>query len=64
MGPPNGSLPDLDGTKYRACMVEENTRNVHTNRTVVMFLAKCPSSKIVPDALLDGGHLFCKITKC
>ena len=62
MRSPCGSLPDLDGTGFRACTMEETI-----NETFIQ-IAKVPHlmqsffqvGKLRPDAFLDSGFIWCK----
>ena len=60
MGSPNGSLPDLEGTGYRASTIEEkNQRNIRTNCEVAATHAEhIQIRKLRPDAFPDSCLVF------
>ena len=58
MGSPNGSVPDLDGTGFRACTMEENQRNIHTSRKIAAAHAEyIQIRKLRPDAFPNSGFV-------
>ena len=61
VGSPHGSLPDLEGTGYRASTMEENQRNVRTSCEVAAtHTERIQVRKLRPNAFPDSGLVWCE----
>ena len=54
MGSPNGSLPDLEGTGFRARTMEEKINEIYSQ--LPLFIQNAARIKNCPDACSDSGR--------